>query len=437
MTYFWTFVIATGALLLWGLTRRDGGYQYPFVAGVMFAGWVLPQVWGLADEAYLPDGAYSRVLLMATLCAAACLLGYIYPSRPMTVMNWRFDTDRLLTASVVLTMIGVFFSLLFDILPQTISQGQMSGLSVALLFFADIMQYGFALAVLLFVRTGSKWALGVAAIGAYFYLQAIVFGGRRATTSEFFFVLVLSYWFARKKSISPLLILLVATVGIVGSFSISDYRSASFDSDGITWEEVTNIEWVGNTKEVFLEGGPEMRTAAYQMSAIEERGTYNYGVYHWNRLVFRYVPAQLLGNDVKQALILNVGGRERAVTLAKHRNDLTYQLYGFEKTLGVTASGLTDAFESFGYLGFIKFFFIALLMSKIYKGAVRGNVTSQLLYMVLIVPAMHTVTHNTSWFFEAMPHMILFFLPALLYARVPLDQPYSQVASSRAAVSHT
>jgi hypothetical protein len=417
MVYLWTFILATSGLLLWGLVRRDGAYQYPFIAGLMFAGWVFPQLWGLAGDPYLPDGSYTRVLLMSSLCAGMALVGYLSPAEPMRFLNWEYDDERLLKAALVLSLIGTFFSFLFDLLPRTESGGQMSGLSVAILFFADITQYGFALAVLLFVRTKSKWAFAIALIGAYFFLQAIIFGGRRATASELFFISALSLWFGRGISIPPPIVLLIACIGIVGSFSIGDYRDASFDEDGLTWQEVESIEWIGNVEDVFAEGGEEMQTAAYQMAAIEDLNTYDYGVYHWNRLVFRYVPAQLVTNDVKQALIFNPNGEGQAVTLAKHRNDQTYELYGFTKILGATASGMTDAFGSFWYFGSLKFFLIAFLMKKIYLGAKYGNVSAQLMYMILIVPAMHTVTHNTSWFFEAVPHMALFFLPALAYAR--------------------
>jgi hypothetical protein len=414
MTYLIILILVTGVLIGWGLLRRDGGMQFPFLAGLTFGGWVIPQLWGIQGEPHLPDGAFDRVALMGALCASMCLVGYVLPARPMTALNWEYDDERLLRAAVALTIVGAFFSLLFDLLPKTTVNSQMSGLSVALLFFSDIMQYGFALAVLIYARTGSKWALAIAAFGSYFYLQDILAGGRRATASEFFFVLILSLWFGRKKALSPFAILLVALIGIVGSFNIGEYRSASYDAQGVTWKEVTSIEWIENTKEVFEKGGGEMRAATYQMAATAEQETYDYGIYHWNRLVFRYVPAQLLGNGVKQALILDVAGAE---VISRQRNEATYRLYGYQKELGLTTSGMTDSFSSFWYFGSIKFFVISLILSKIYLGAQNGNMTAQLSYMVLVVPAMHAVTHNTSWFFEAMPHMILFFLPALAYAR--------------------
>jgi hypothetical protein len=412
------FTIACAALLLWGFTRKDGGYQYPFLAGVMFTGWVLPQLWGLAGSPQLPDGAFTRVVLMSTLCAVACLAGYKSASGPLRGLDWSYSKQRLQQAAVALTLIGVVFQLLVDYFPFTRSGGQASGLSVALLFFAEIKKYGFVIAVMLFLRTRSKWMLAVAAVGAYFYVDSIVFGGRRAVASEFFFIIVLSVWFSRGKIIRPVFILLIAAVGVVGSFSIGEYRNALYDGD-LTFKEVAAIEWVENVERTFQEGGGEMRAAAYQMAAISETAKYDFGVYHWNRLVFRYIPAQLLGQGFKNALFIDMG-ENRAVRLPQQRNDLTRRLYGFEKQLGLTVSGMTDAFASFGYLGFLKFFLISLVLAKIYNGARTGNLTLQILYPLLIVPAMHSVTHNTGWFLEAIPHMILFLFPALAYARLPV-----------------
>ena len=162
-----------------------------------------------------------------------------------------------------------------------------------------------------------------------------------------------------------------------------------------------------------------MRAAAYQMAAISETSKYDFGAYHWNRLVFRYVPAQLLGAGFKNALLIEME-EGQAVRLPQQRNDLTRRLYGFEKQLGLTVSGMTDAFASFWYLGFLKFFLISLVLAKVYHGALAGNETFQIAYPLLLTPAMHSVTHNTGWFLEAIPHMILFLLPALAYAQISI-----------------
>jgi hypothetical protein len=95
-----------------------------------------------------------------------------------------------------------------------------------------------------------------------------------------------------------------------------------------------------------------------------------------------------------------------------------YAQYLYTKRSGLTTTGMTDSFGSFWYFGCIKFFIIAFIMSKLFLAANRGNSVAQILCMVLTVPAMHAITHSTFWFYKFWPHMLLFLLPALLYARV-------------------
>ena len=106
-----------------------------------------------------------------------------------------------------------------------------------------------------------------------------------------------------------------------------------------------------------------------------------------------------------------------------------YLRYGYSKRSGLTTTGFVDAFNSFWYFGFIKFFVVAFIMSKLFMAANRGHRVAQLLCMLLTVPAMHIVTHSTFWFFKMWPHMVLFLLPALLYARVRLPRTQNRAQS--------
>jgi hypothetical protein len=173
----------------------------------------------------------------------------------------------------------------------------------------------------------------------------------------------------------------------------------------------------------------EMKAAAYQMAVIDRLDAHDYGIYHWNRLVFRYVPAQLLGRSFKEAMYLRINGENTRI-LATDLNDQTYEHFGYRKGMGLTTGGITDAYGSFWYFGFVKFVVIAAIMKRLYLSARRGSFTHQVFYLILIVPAMHIVSHNTNWFFGIMPHMVAFLLPALLYARSRPSEKPKQASSS-------
>ena len=90
---------------------------------------------------------------------------------------------------------------------------------------------------------------------------------------------------------------------------------------------------------------------------------------------------------------------------------------GYRISTGSTMTGLADAFRSFWYFGWVKFFLIGFLLKKIWNAAQSGSLGGQLLYMLLIVKTMHVITHNTHWFFSPWVHISIFLFPALIWAR--------------------
>src|SRR3954452_25014725 len=181
-----TFAAVCAFLLLQGMLRRGAIYEYPFLAGATFAGYVLPQLIGLSNDRFLPIGAVGATLVMASVCAAMCWLGAVSASKPVQPSYQQYDDRRLLMVSALLSVLGAYFFYALGNLPAEMTQNtQWTGLPVAYLFFARVMTYGFALAVLLYARNRSRLALAIATYGATFYLNGIIFGGRRQDLVEF------------------------------------------------------------------------------------------------------------------------------------------------------------------------------------------------------------------------------------------------------------
>src|SRR5262249_35241015 len=97
--------------------------------------------------------------------------------------------------------------------------------------------------------------------------------------------------------------------------------------------------------------------------------------------------------------------------------DLLKEKLGYIPPVGVTSTGMADAFESFWYFGCLKFFVIGYVMGRWYQRGRRGDVRSQLAYMTLMTPAMHCVTHGTFWLMNNYVHMAIFAYPFLNWAR--------------------
>jgi hypothetical protein len=409
----WTFAGVCLFLLLQGMARRGAIYEYPFLAGAVFMGFALPQLIGLSHDRFLPRGALEATLVMAILCAAMCWLGAAVAKPP----RWRnpaiYDDRRLLLVSAALTLLGGYFYHAISRLPPEMTETtQWTGLPVAYLFFARMLTYGFAIAVLLLARNGSRLALLIALFGASFYLDRIVLGGRRLDTGEFVMIILLALWFQRNRSVPRPVMLAGLVFGTLFITSTGDYRSAAGKEEGPQWSEIASIDFIGNFEKLTEHGGAELTNAAYIIAAVGRTMEFDLGAVHWNQLVFAYVPAQLVGSEIKDELYLPVSSP-------------AYDEFFYTPALGSTLTGLSDAYASFWYVGCLKFFLIAFCMQKLWWWARSGSIVAQLLYMLAPMNALEAITHSTQNFVSPWVHMAIFLLPAvyLTRRRLPAMRP--------------
>ncbi len=394
------------ALIAWGLRAKGRYFEFPFLAGGTFISFVLPQLIGLQSNHELPPGALDQTIVMAILCAGMCYGGYAWRDRPLEKFNWPLLDQKLIYASSALTVVGAYFFFAISRLPEDVRESSSwTGLPVAYHFFAQALGYGFAIAMTLFADKGSKAALGVAMFAALFYLDRIFLSGRRGVTLEFVFVILLALWFGRRLALPRPIILAGLVLGTLALHSTGDYRAVAADEGGDRWKRVKDIAFMENLQKQLTEGGSEMANAVYSIAATERSGSYDFGVFHWNTLVFNYVPAQLLGEEFKQSLLVPLEDAD------------AYKMYGHQASSGSTFSGLVDAFGSFWYFGCLKFFVIGFVLRRLYAAAMAGHFIAKILYMLMITNALHCITHHTQWFVSPWVHFTIFLFPALYYAR--------------------
>jgi hypothetical protein len=247
-------------------------------------------------------------------------------------------------------------------------------------------------------------ALLVALYGALFALDRIINAGRRQDLIEFLTIIMMAFWFQRNLCVPRPAMLVGLVAGALFVNSIGDYRAAAGGADGPSWDTVSNIDFVGNFEHLSEKGGAEIRNAVFSIAAVKRSMKFDLGLYHWNSLVFAYVPAQVVGQSLKQSLYLPLP-------------DPAFEEYFYTPPIGSTWTGLSDAFQSFWYFGTLKFFLIAFVMQKLWLAAQSGNMTAQLLYMLMPVYALEAITHTTQYFVGPWVHMAVFLLPGLMLAR--------------------
>jgi hypothetical protein len=121
-------------------------------------------------------------------------------------------------------------------------------------------------------------------------------------------------------------------------------------------------------------------------------------------MVFRWVPAQIVGADFKNSLMFRQG-----LDFAQIEAN-----YGYTMTGGTTPTGFGFAYQEFGPFGFLYFLVIGIVMGRLWWRAEAGSVWAQALYTSFAGYALHTVTHHAMWLIMQMP---LFLIAVFLLKR--------------------
>jgi hypothetical protein len=263
-----------------------------------------------------------------------------------------------------------------------------------------MLEFGLAIGLLCFVRRPRAFSLAVVLFGMALFIDRVVGGGRREGLTELFMLISLSAWFQRGIAGPRAIALAGALAGGVALASTGDYRDVSLGQD-TKWSDVSNIRIVENFTDLLKNGGLEMNNAIVLVNFTDRTQDFDFGAFHWNELVFAFVPAQFVGGQFKESLMLPVPPLDR----------------DFNPVHGSTATGMTDAFQSFWYFGAVKFFLIAYLLGRTYRAARAGSTTAQLFYMLSVTTGMMAITHHTQVVVSMWVQVAIFLLPGLAFAR--------------------
>ena len=391
-------------MLVHGLWVPGRFYKFPFLAAGIFLTFVLPQLPGLANSRFLSESALIKTVIFSCFCLAMCGIGWSFGEHVKTRKTHIFSEQRLLYAAAFLSLVGAYFFLKFGRLPdEERLRGILTGTAVAYLFFAKLLTYGLALALICYARRSSMFALSIILFDSLFYLDRIVIAGRRGEMAEFCLLIALAFWFQKRWNVPRIAVVAGLALSIVGLLGAGEYREATYYSQTKDWGAVANIDLAKNWHNLMEQGGAEMTNALVSIEQVDETMQLDFGIEHWNSIIFAYVPAQLVGRELKRALYIDLES-----------------IYGkfYFPSIGSTSTGMADSFASFWYFGCLKFFLLAYLLGRLYKSALAGNTASMAIYMLSVVPAMLAITHFTNEIVIAWIHMLIFLGPALYYARL-------------------
>jgi len=408
--YLYLLVVICASLLGWGLIRPERIYQYPFFMGGIFVSFLLPQAIALVNNpGPVSQQALERVLLMSCLCAAMCWLGYQLPSNRSFIkkLDISVDSTKLFHGGIVFVLGGYASAYLISRLPQAVQEvSTWSGIITIYAFFRNLIYPGFTIVLLSTLQRPNLAKILLTTCAAALPLQLIIFYGRRAPTATFILTLGLSLYFFRRYVPPRWVALTILVFALLAIPLAGAYRNIAKTGD---WNQIQELRPRENLKNLVEKGKIlELRNAAMMMEAAVQTRQYAYGTDYWNTLVFRFVPAQLIGHNFKDSL---------QIKLSKSKYDLK-TLYNYKIPNGSTPTGIGDAFVQFDYFGCLFFFIIAYLFKSLWISAIyRNSIVSQIFYVSLVAPALLSVTHGTVRFFPDLLFRLIFIGAVIIYSQ--------------------
>ncbi len=392
------FGLVNGLMVLRHLKTRGRMYEFPFWAGALALGWFFPQaIGGCLNAVDYPEQAFSSGMLFATLCTLALWIGHEQAvNRRPSKRSWlelQFECRKLVWAGMVLCVLGFYFQWKLTSLPEEmLSETQWSGAPVKYLFLSSIFIFGFIILWLVYLSRPKFMALRLLVFivpSLLLLFDLAVFHGRRAAMMNLVAYIFVSLWFVRRIALPRWALVGGLVMGLILVNSIGIYRIALKIEGEESWP--SRINKAARIQRSIDKGRKEINNYIYLRQAVADEGQFDLGLKHWNGLVFNYVPAQLVGRGVKDALMLPL--KDNSASIARER-------YGHAVGTGSTVTGYLDAFASFSWFGWIKFWVIGWMMGVLYRQAMAHCFLGQLLYVYMLTAAMHAISHGT--------HMILF-----------------------------
>jgi hypothetical protein len=387
-------------MLLFGLLdifiRPKAFIEFPNLATMLALLYLFPFAVHLNNDPALPDRAFSLTTFYMAASLAFLYLGW----RIGIAKSLRFipvcSETRLTIVALVLGVIGLVATLSMRLLsPEELSQRQASGPLSIMFFFLKFTIYGLVLATLVYAKTTDKRSLFVLALCAATVIPYVVYGGRREGAAHIVLLVVSALIFWRGWVPPRYAIASALMIGFLALHLVGEYRSAvqvRSELDTLV-ERKLNLD---RLSQIRVEESLDFSDALYSdfgnavrvMAGVTHDFSFNFGLYYWDRLVFSFVPAQIVGNDVKSAMYL----------LGNDVRDVLWE--GVPHIGGSTFTAFADSYSAFGVFGVMVFFWVGWVTARLYAFARRGSILHQWIYISLLGPFITAISHQSSRFVE-------------------------------------
>ncbi|WP_461827776.1 hypothetical protein [Dysgonomonas sp.] len=289
--------------------------------------------------------------------------------------------------------------------------GFVSGTFVIIQFFANYLDYLFILLLICIRRKLKVSKLVYLLLGVIILVQIDKFliSARRGEAIQFFLALSFFFFYNREKLYHRFKWIIPAffLVGVLLNSQIGEYRENAYSGKVSASENIQDLEFSFSNPRTSL-NGLEINNAIIGINSCYENGAYDYGGGTWNGIVNAFVPKVLVGEAFKASLVIPSDNRNVVRSLTKS---------------GSTMTGYFDSFTSFGVFCWIKFAIIGFILGLLWLRSNR-SVIALTLYVAMMSPSLHVITHSTDRFFSNMTFYFVFiyiFIYACVYKTETLN----------------
>lgn len=396
------FAIINGLLIYDGLRKRSimGVFRFPFIIACVNLTFIYPQLTAIAAHVNNPDVYLTTSALHMCLCTVAVWAGFAI-SASGDVRNQfirRFNTQKIIPVAILFLIIGVSAYLINR---GVYKGGKISGPFVIVNFFTAYINYALILIMMALYlprkKSNAKILLFIVLVIA---IDQFINQARRA--NALYIAMIIGYFYMlhcsqKKYALYKYIIPGIFLFGMLFNTVIAQYRENAYSGEVSAVENVESLDFGSNKENESNLTKGEVNNAILAINLCENYNLYDYGASNWNRTINDLVPKFLVGSKQKQQLLLPSAYDQFVSSLTKS---------------GSTMTGYFDSYASFGLLGFIKFFIIALIMGALWKRRAISDITI-FLYLALLTPGIHAITHSTNAVFSALIIYAFFVFPIL------------------------
>jgi hypothetical protein len=407
--FFYLFLLLCISLMVRVIINPELIFEYPFFVAGIFLVFIVPQAIIIMNHpGVVPVESIAPLFAMCFLCLGMSVLGYYFaPAIKLAKsLEIKMDEEKLKIIGIVFTVFGYLFYLLMrrEVQGNSSYSSQWSGAATIYIQFAQIINIAFPILLYLTLRKPNFINIVLVVLSTLPTLEAILRYGRRESTGLFLMTIALTVFYRYRIKPPRFLIVCILLITMLIIPAIGDYRKLS-DKEGPI-KAAASLDLEKSFQTYYKEGQLlELSVAAHIIDSYQFHEEYGYGAGYWDQMVFRYIPAQIIGPEQKRSLMLD----ERGVI---YKN-------GYRMSPGLTVTGVGDSFIQFGYLGSIFFFFLGGIFRNLWVKSLTGEfLLVQILYMMCFIQAMLAVTHGTVNFLPGIFFSLLCLWLAARFAKV-------------------